>query len=145
MWWEVLFKAFLTGMTLKFIIKTRVLEVSNHDREGKIIMERNDNKSNALTRARLSEAIQERYGSVLGLSRQRYIDVVDGFFEEICARLAQGESVKISSFGSFLVNHKSSRIGRNPKTGKEAEIVERKVITFRPSHHLKSRVNLKKA
>ncbi|MBS0185770.1 MAG: integration host factor subunit alpha [Proteobacteria bacterium] len=108
-------------------------------------MKHDENKSNAMTRARLSDAIQERYGSLLGLSKQRYIDIVDGFFEEICARLAQGEDVKISSFGSFLVNQKSSRIGRNPKTGKEAEIVKRKVITFRPSHHLKSRVNSKKA
>ncbi|OYZ36480.1 MAG: hypothetical protein B7Y25_07280 [Alphaproteobacteria bacterium 16-39-46] len=107
-------------------------------------MKHDENKSNAMTRAGLSDAIQERYGSVLGLPKHRYIDVVDGFFEEICTRLAQGEDVKISSFGSFLVNQKSSRIGRNPKTGKEAEIVKRKVVTFRPSHHLKSRVNVKK-
>ena len=107
-------------------------------------MEPKEDKLNVLTKARLYEAIQKRYGSVLGLSRQRYIDVVDGFFDEICTTLARGESIKIFSFGSFIVNHKTSRIGRNPKTGEEAEIIERKVITFKPSHHLKSRIHSKK-
>ena len=108
-------------------------------------MEHTEKKSNALTRARLSETIQQRYGSSLNLSRQRYMDIVDSFFDEICLTLGRGESVKISSFGSFLVKHKSPRVGRNPKTGKEAKIVERKVITFRPSQHLKDRINSKKA
>lgn len=107
-------------------------------------MANSEKKLNALTRARLSESIQQRYGNVLGLSKQRYTEVVDGFFDEICNTLARGQSVKISSFGSFLVNQKNSRVGRNPKTGKEAKITARKVVTFRPSHHLKSRINLRK-
>ncbi len=104
-----------------------------------------ENKSNALTRARVSEKVQQRYGNVLNLPRQRYIDIVDAFFEEICKALVHEEDVKISSFGSFLVSKKNTRIGRNPKTGKEAEIVARKVITFRPSQYLKARVNTKKS
>ena len=107
-------------------------------------MERNENKSNVLTKARLSEAIQKRYGNVLSLSRQKSIDIVDGFFDEICKTLAQGESVKIVSFGSFLIKHKRERIGRNPKTGENAKISARKVITFSPSGHLKSRTCSKK-
>lgn len=107
--------------------------------------ERDDNSSDTLTRARLADTIQQRYGEVLKFPRGRYMDVVDAFFDEICTTLARGESVKISSFGSFLVKHKKERLGRNPKTGKEAAITERKVITFRPSQHLKSRINSRKS
>jgi len=53
----------------------------------------------------------------------------------------RGESVKISSFGSFSSRQKGQRIGRNPKTGEEVPILPRKVLVFRPSQVLKSRVN----
>ena len=103
-----------------------------------------ENKSNALTRGRLSEIIQQRYGNVLDLPKYRYMNVVDGLFDEICTTLIRGESVKILSFGSFFVNHKKERLGRNPKTGETEKIDERRVITFSPSHHLKSRTYSKK-
>ena len=54
--------------------------------------------------------------------------------------LVAGETVKISSFGTFSVRAKSQRIGRNPKTGEEVPILPRKVLTFRPSHLMKDRV-----
>jgi integration host factor subunit alpha len=94
-----------------------------------------------LTRARLAELIQDKYGDALKLTRQCYMNVVDSFFEEICGTLVRGESVKISSFGSFLIRHKKERMGRNPKTGEDATISERRVVTFRASQNLKSRVN----
>ena len=55
--------------------------------------------------------------------------------------LIRGESVKISSFGSFTIRNKSERIGRNPKTGEEVPITSRRVIIFKPSHVLKNRIN----
>jgi len=54
--------------------------------------------------------------------------------------LANGEQVKISSFGTFSVRDKNARIGRNPKTGEEVPISPRRVLTFRPSHLMKERV-----
>jgi integration host factor subunit alpha len=54
--------------------------------------------------------------------------------------LARGETVKISSFGTFSVREKAARIGRNPKTGREVPISPRRVLTFRPSHLMKDRV-----
>jgi len=55
--------------------------------------------------------------------------------------LVSGESVKISSFGTFSVRAKTARMGRNPKTGDEVPITPRRVLTFRPSHLMKERVN----
>ena len=57
------------------------------------------------------------------------------------APVVRGETVKISSFGTFSVRSKSARIGRNPKTGEEVPIEPRRVLTFRPSHIMKERVD----
>jgi integration host factor subunit alpha len=54
--------------------------------------------------------------------------------------LAGGDSVKISSFGTFSIRDKAARIGRNPKTGEEVPITPRRVLSFRPSHLMKDRV-----
>lgn len=97
-----------------------------------------------LTRAKLADTIQDKYGEVLHLSRQSYGDIIDAFFDEICQSLIKGESVKLSSFGSFLIRQKKERIGRNPKTGINATITQRKVVTFRPSQYLKIRINSSK-
>jgi integration host factor subunit alpha len=90
-----------------------------------------------LTRADLAEAVYRR----VGLSRKESAALVQSVLGEIADALSHGEAVKLSSFGSFLVREKKERIGRNPKTGVEAPISERKVLTFRPSSVLKARVN----
>jgi len=90
-----------------------------------------------ITRADLSESVYQE----VGLSRNESAELVDTVLEEISAALTRGESVKISSFGSFLVCMKGERIGRNPKTGEEVPIKPRRVLVFRASHVLKDRVN----
>ena len=55
--------------------------------------------------------------------------------------LAAGESVKLSSFGSFGIRQKGQRVGRNPKTGEEVPITPRRVLVFRPSNIMKQRIN----
>ena len=90
-----------------------------------------------ITRADLSESVYQE----VGLSRNESAELVDTVLEEISAALTRGESVKISSFGSFLVSMKGERIGRNPKTGEEVPIKPRRVLVFRASHVLKDRVN----
>jgi integration host factor subunit alpha len=96
-----------------------------------------DLKGNTVTRAQLSEAVYQE----VGLSRNESADLVDSILDEIAQALVQGESVKISSFGSFLVRVKGERVGRNPKTGQEVPIKPRRVLVFRASHVLKDRVN----
>jgi integration host factor subunit alpha len=90
-----------------------------------------------ITRADLSEAVYRR----VGLSRKESAALVQSVLAEIAETLAEGEPVKLSSFGSFLVRDKKERIGRNPKTGVEAPITERRVLTFKPSSVLKARVD----
>tara|TARA_Y100000590_G_scaffold468755_2_gene652954 strand:- start:466 stop:780 length:315 start_codon:yes stop_codon:yes gene_type:complete len=94
---------------------------------------------NTLTRAQLSEAVYKE----VGLSRNESADLVESILNEISGALILGQSVKISSFGSFYVRQKNQRIGRNPKTGEEVPISPRRVLVFRPSDALKSRVNIK--
>lgn len=90
-----------------------------------------------LTRAQLSEAVYQQ----VGLSRTESAQLVECVLEEIADSLMRGESVKLSSFGSFAVRQKGGRVGRNPKTGEEVPIEPRRVLVFRPSHVLKDRVN----
>ena len=90
-----------------------------------------------LTRAQLTEAVYEE----VGLSRNESAELVESVLEEMSKALIRGESVKISSFGSFTIRSKSERVGRNPKTLEEVSISPRRVIIFKPSHVLKSRIN----
>jgi len=92
---------------------------------------------NTVTRAQLSEAVYQE----VGLSRNESAQLVESILDEICGSLVQGETVKVSSFGSFSVRQKGGRIGRNPKTGEQVPIAPRRVLVFRPSHVLKEKVN----
>jgi integration host factor subunit alpha len=85
----------------------------------------------------LSEAVYQE----VGLSRNESAALVEVVLEEISQALTRGESVKISSFGSFAVREKGERIGRNPKTGQEVPILPRRVLVFRASNVLKSKIN----
>lgn len=90
-----------------------------------------------LTRMDLSEAVFRE----VGLSRNESADLVESVLGHISDALVDGQSVKISSFGTFSVRSKNERIGRNPKTGEEVPIAPRRVLTFRPSHLMKERVD----
>ncbi len=90
-----------------------------------------------ITRADLSEAVYQR----LGLSRTESAELVELVLKEICDCLERGETVKLSSFGSFVVREKTERIGRNPKTGVEVPITPRRVMVFKASNVLKARIN----
>jgi integration host factor subunit alpha len=89
------------------------------------------------TRADLAEAVYRR----LGLSRTESAAMVEMVLEEICSSITNGNSVKLSSFGSFIVRDKGERIGRNPKTGREVPIPPRRVTVFKPSNIMKQRIN----
>lgn len=90
-----------------------------------------------VTRADLSEAVYQ----AVGLSRTESAELVERVLDMMCDALADDESVKLSSFGSFQVRSKNQRIGRNPKTGEEVPILPRKVLVFKPSNVLKSKIN----
>ena len=85
------------------------------------------------TRNDIIEAISDN----VGLSFSDSSVIIEEIFELIISELEQGKEVKISSFGTFSVRHKKQRIGRNPKTGLEASINARNVVTFSSSNILK--------
>ncbi len=76
-----------------------------------------------------------------GLSKKDVAEVVDLLFETIKGALEQSEKVKVSGFGNFTVREKRARRGRNPQTGEEITICERKVLTFKASQILKKQIN----
>jgi len=90
-----------------------------------------------VTRADLCEAVYQK----VGLSRTESATLVELVLKEITDCLERGETVKLSSFGSFVVRKKGQRVGRNPKTGKEVPISPRRVMVFKPSAILKQRIN----
>jgi len=89
--------------------------------------------SKTLTRVDLAEAIQHD----IGLSKAESAGFVGEILDLMMDALAAGENVKISGFGSFILNKKAARVGRNPKTGVEAVIPARTVLTFKASQSLK--------
>lgn len=91
---------------------------------------------NTLTRADLAETINRK----MGFSRAESLDLVESILAHMSDAMANGENVKISGFGSFILRDKKERIGRNPKTGVEVPITPRRVMTFRASQLLKERI-----
>jgi integration host factor subunit alpha len=90
-----------------------------------------------ITRADLAEAVFRR----LGLSRTESAAMVEMVLKEISDAIVSGETVKLSSFGSFMIRDKGQRVGRNPKTGREVPIPPRRVAVFKASNIMKSRIN----
>jgi integration host factor subunit alpha len=93
-------------------------------------------KAGNLTRADLSEAIHRR----VGLSRADASNMVEGVLRHMCHALSEGENVKITGFGTFILRDKRERVGRNPKTGVEVPIAPRRVLTFRASEIMRDAI-----
>jgi integration host factor subunit alpha len=92
---------------------------------------------NAVTRVELYDAVYRR----VGLSRSESASLVELVLTEITDSMARGETVKLSSFGTFTVRKKGKRMGRNPKTGVAAQIPSRRVVIFKASAVMKQRIN----
>ncbi len=91
----------------------------------------------ALTKADLVDSIHEK----IGFSKKEAADIVELIFDTIKGALTDGDKIKISGFGNFVVREKRARTGRNPQTGQAIEISARRVLTFKPSQVLRSDVN----
>jgi integration host factor subunit alpha len=92
---------------------------------------------NAVTRVELYDAVYRRAGQ----SRSESASLVELVLKEIIDSVARGETVKLSSFGTFTVRKKGKRMGRNPKTGVAAPIPPRRVVIFKASPVMKQRIN----
>lgn len=91
----------------------------------------------AMTKADIVDALYEK----AGFSKKEATDLVELVFDTLKTTLANGQKIKISGFGNFVVREKHARIGRNPQTGESIEISARRVLTFRPSQVLRAEVN----
>ena len=89
-----------------------------------------------VTKADLANTLFEQ----LGLNKREAKEFVELFFETIRESLENGESVKLSGFGSFSVRDKRSRPGRNPKTGEDVPVTPRRVVTYKASQKVKDRI-----
>jgi len=90
-----------------------------------------------MTKAEIVERVYER----VGFSKKEAADIVELVFDLMKETLENGEKIKVSGFGNFIVKEKRARRGRNPQTGEEIEIAPRRVLTFRPSQTLKKLLN----
>jgi len=90
-----------------------------------------------MTKADIIESVYEQ----IGFSKREAADVVETVFETMKSTLANGEKIKVSGFGNFVVRSKRARVGRNPQTGDVITITERRVLTFKPSQVLKDALN----
>jgi integration host factor subunit alpha len=93
-------------------------------------------ETGTLTRADIAEHINRQ----VGLSRADASAVIESLLTHVIDALVDGENVKISGFGTFVLRDKGQRIGRNPKTGIEVPITPRRVLTFRASQGLRQKV-----
>jgi len=91
-----------------------------------------------MTKADIVENVYEKLGVY---SKKESAEIVDIVFDTIKDTLSDGQKLKISGFGNFVVRGKQSRIGRNPKTGDKITITARQVLTFKPSQVLKNALN----
>ena len=90
-----------------------------------------------ITRADVAEYLYQE----IGLSRKDSGEILDMILDEIVNELSKGSDVKLSSFGTFSLRDKKERSGRNPKTGVEAVISSRRVISFKPSQTMRKSIN----
>ena len=91
-----------------------------------------------MTKAEIIDAVYEKVG---GFSKKEAAEVVEAVFDTMKDVLADGDKIKISGFGNFVVRAKKERIGRNPQTGAPIPISARRVLTFKPSQVLKTVLN----
>jgi integration host factor subunit alpha len=91
-----------------------------------------------VTRVELLDAV---YNACPTLSRAQAREIFEMTLDEIIAALVNNDPVKLRSFGAFSVRSKRERVGRNPRTGVEAKITARRVLTFKASPTLVARIN----
>ncbi len=77
----------------------------------------------------------------LGFTKKKSVEVIETLLEIMKSTLEKGEDVLISGFGKFCIKKKKERRGRNPATGSDLILKERKVVTFKCSGKLRDKIN----
>lgn len=90
-----------------------------------------------LTKAEIAESLSETFG----FNKRESKELVEQFYDQISEVLISGEQIKLSGFGNFELRDKSSRPGRNPRTGEDVPISARRVVTFKPGQKLRAQID----
>ena len=90
-----------------------------------------------MTKKELADVIHTK----IGLSKRESAEIVEFFFDITKDRLSKGKGIKLPRFGSFRVQNRKARKGRNPATGETIEIAERKAVVFKPSRFLRDSID----
>ncbi len=96
-----------------------------------------------MTKKDIANSVYERCNSELKVTKKEIYEIVSEIFKIMEETLKKGEKVQISGFGTFLVKTRKKKIGRNPRTGEEVPVPDRKVVVFKPSKKLLELVELK--
>ena len=73
----------------------------------------------------------------LGMTQKDVASVLETFLDEVCRSLADGRRLELRDFGVFETKTRASHVSRNPRTGEQVAVPERKVVTFRPGKQMK--------
>ena len=90
----------------------------------------------ALTKSDIVARVHE-----LGFTKKKSVDIIESLLEIMKSTLENGDDILISGFGKFCVKEKNKRRGRNPATGSDLILRERKVVTFKCSGKLRNKIN----
>lgn len=90
-----------------------------------------------ITKNDIVEYINEKSG----ISKKDSKNILEALFNQICFELINGNDVKLSSFGNFILSERKERIGRNPKTMEEFKIEKIKQVKFKASNKIKEKIN----
>jgi integration host factor subunit alpha len=94
------------------------------------------------TSATLTKAdIAQNLSDTFGFNKRESKEIVEQFYDQISEILISGEQIKLSGFGNFELRDKSSRPGRNPRTGEDVPISARRVVTFKPGQKLRAQID----
>ena len=88
-----------------------------------------------------TDIVEAVYAKQIGFTKKEASELVDAVLDVMKEAIGNGETVKVSGFGKFVVKQKSERVGRNPKTGEAITVSQRRVLTFSPSPILKAAIN----
>ena len=96
-----------------------------------------------MTKRDIANLVYERCEGEFDITKKEAYEIVSEIFEIIENSLKRGEKVQISGFGTFIVKLRKGKVGRNPRTGEEVPVPDRKVVVFRPSRKLLELVEIK--
>ena len=91
-----------------------------------------------MTRSDLVEALAERFGQ---LTHRDAEFAVKALLEAMSDSLARGHRIELRGFGSFTISHRPTRMGRNPRSGEQVAIPEKRVPHFKPGKALREEVD----